>query len=148
MGEAKLCPGIYWTQIDLDMGFLAGFLRFAAMRPPPAHDQTRRLVDFKILASAFMLAAVQHPEAHPKASAHANIGFRHQYRPVVWSPPAGDPNGGGQGVEYYRGARGDLPHQGQSGHGFSSLPGVGPALASSASAYAASRSRRADQNRS
>src|SRR5205823_10297532 len=63
---------------------------FGAAGPAPAHAEALGLGDLEIGAAALMLAAVQHAKADAKAAADARIGFRHEDRPIVRSPPAGD----------------------------------------------------------
>src|ERR1700722_5421464 len=79
MRGGELGPGIDRSQLDFDPRFLASFLGIARMGPTPAHDQTGGLVDFDILAAAFMLAAVKHPEPDAEAAAHTDIGFGVQH---------------------------------------------------------------------
>src|SRR3954469_23027876 len=114
MGEGEFGPSIDRPPIDLDTRLPASFLGLASAGPAPAHDQTDGLIDFEILAAALVLAAVKHPEPHPEATAHTDIGFGKEYRSVVGAPPAGDTVRHRQGIEDDRGASRNPTHQGQA----------------------------------
>src|ERR1700732_5512254 len=92
MGEGQLGAVRNGAQTHFN-ALLAGIL---AVGPPPAHRQPLGPDDLEILPTAFMLAAVEHAEADPKAAADTRVGLGQQHRAVVWPPPASDALGRGQ----------------------------------------------------
>src|SRR6202048_363234 len=75
MGEGEFGAFGNGAKIDLD----ERLTRILAARPAPAHRQPLRSYDLEIFAAALMLAAIEHSEADPEATADAHIGLGQQH---------------------------------------------------------------------
>src|ERR1700677_2894054 len=113
MDEGELGPFGNGLEGDLDPRLARVF---HAAFPAPAHDDPLRPDDFEKLAAAFVLAAVEHTEAHAILAADARIGLRHQHRPRVGTPPLRDSIGGRDRIEYHLRPRLDAAYQCKTRH--------------------------------
>src|ERR1700746_863485 len=139
MRESELGANADRAQIDLDLRHGAGLLGRAARRPLPTHDDAPRRVELEEFARTLLLAAVEHPETNPEATADASLGLGMQHRAGVRPPPVTDALGSGDRLEHDLRPCRDAPHQREARHvgfsrAFASPASASRALASRASA--------------
>jgi hypothetical protein len=105
-----------WVSVSSVPSATARMTGVLAAHPAPAHRQSPRSYSLKVFAATFVLAAVEHAKANPKAAADTNIRFGQQDWASVRTPPAGDCLRFGECVKRDRWPRRDPAHQGEAGH--------------------------------
>src|ERR1700678_3370577 len=85
-----------------------------ASYPAPTHDDSLRSDHFDIGAAALVFGAVELAEADAIAPTDAHIGFGHQHRPLVRTPPLRNAFGRRDGIEDHLRPCFDSAHQRQA----------------------------------